>query len=1129
MKLLFMLCMVTAMNVSASGYSQTVTFSGKDVPLRNVFTAIRQQTGYSLFCNKQMLESALPVTVEATNMSLPDFITNVLKHQPLGFRIDDKTIILSEKPEEKPAPPAAAKEQRQDKIVTGKITDDKGEPLAGTSVSVKGTSATAITREDGTFRIGVPDGHNILVVSHVGMATQEINITGKTMISVTLVSVDNNMNDVVVIGYGTQKRYQTTGAVASINATEIKDVPAPNIAGALRGRIAGLGVSSASGRPGSSITLNVRNSKTSEQGALYGATAEPLYVIDNIIVDKATFDNLDPSMVENITILKDASAAIYGAAGAKGVVLITTKRGKAGAAQLNYNGYLGVSDATKKPEMLSAYDHARLLNDTYRMNNAGPTAFFSDADLEYLKTLNYKSWFDELWQPSLTQRHNLSISGGSDRVTYFVGGSYQNENGNYAGIKADKYSFRSGLNAKLTRGLKADINFNVDNDVRYSKNEISENDQKFLEQLIQVPQWIPISIDGKYVNANNAKVNPMGQINSGYYKTTKSQAHRINASLTWQPESGFLKGLTARFQVSQAGNSADGSEYRPAYPVYDFAKFGNNSLLYSDSAIGTLVVNDGGNARLDRNINKGRSYQGFLTLQYARNLGRHNFSVLVGGEQSASHNENLESLWMTQTIPGFDDFWAFDQNATVRNPTITETTKRSYFGRFSYNFDGKYTLEGVTRLDASSNFARGHIWGVFPSVGVGWVISQENFFQDHFKFINYMKLRANYGLTGDDRVNARLWQERFVVDPAGYLFGNNYVPGLKPSVIPNPDISWEKRSTINVGAELSLLHNKLSISVDVFRNHIYDAFDKGNDQNFPMYAGFSAPVVNYQVRYAWGSEFSIGYQTRLARDLQFKSSMNFSFSNSVTDRMFYNKYDLWQNAPDDWIIDMGTNPHKYNTSNYGLLCLGMFRTQEQVDAFLAKNPNYTIDGSVPQAGWLYFKDVNGDGIITDADKTTMFKRTDPWLATGIQLGLTWKSLSLNVNIAARFGGKEFYDSKARRSEPTAKENVPAFWTDRWSPENPNGRFPRTDDPSIGLESDFWAVDGTMIRVNDMTIVYNIPKRFTQKIGLSSARILATGNNLWVLKNPLKYKDPYSSYIYDYPTLRTTSIGLSLGL
>ncbi|MES2777395.1 MAG: SusC/RagA family TonB-linked outer membrane protein [Bacteroidota bacterium] len=1021
------------------------------------------------------------------------------------------------------------------KTITGIVTDNAGKPVEGATVAIKGSTQRSLTNDKGMFSINVASGNAVLVISHIGMTRREMKVGDQNSLSITMMPEENtNLDDVVVVGYNTQKRSQTTGAVATIKAAQLEDVPAPNIAGALRGRMAGLGVSAISGRPGASISLNVRNSAISEQGGLYGATTEPLYVIDNMIVGKSTFDNLDPSMVEDITILKDASAAIYGAAGAKGVILITTKRGKAGPPKLSYNGYYGTTDATRKPEMLSAYEHAKLLNDGYRINNIDTINLFSEKDLDYLKNLNYKSWFDEIWQASITQRHNLSVSGGSDRMTFFVGGAYQNENANYAGMKQDKYTLRSGLTAKLISGVRAEVNFNVDSRIRYSKNGTSENDQAFLEALIQVPRWVPISIDGKFVNNNNSQGNnPLGQIESGFYRSSKSRGYGINASLVYQPESGFLKGLTARLQAAQSANGGRNDEYRPKYFIYNFQRFGNNSQLYTNQLTATssqVTVLGGTNSRLIQSMDESSSMRIFFTLQYAKKIGRHDFNIIAGGEQSRSKGSGLEAYWQDQQIPNFDYYWAFTQAPIVSNPSISESTKRSFFGRFSYNYGGKYTVEGITRFDASSNFAKNNIWGVFPTVGLGWLVSEENFFKKNVKFINYFKLRANMGLTGDDRVSSRLWQDRYRVNAQSYLYNETLTPGLRPVIIPNPDITWEKKKTINVGAEISLLNNKLSLGVDLFSNHIYDAFDKGNDQNFPMYAGFTAPVVNYQVRYAWGSEFSIGYNHRVGKNLNLKASMNFSFGNSVIDRMFYNRYLLWERMVEE-MVTTGLDPRTYNGNNYGLITEGMFRNQDEVDAFLSKNPGYTIDGAVPQPGWLYFKDVDGDGIITDRDKTTMFKTIDSKFGTGMQLGVSYKSFALNVNIGASFGGKVFYDTKARRSNPTPQKNVPAFWTDRWSEANPNGKFPRYDDPSMvaGWESTFWAVDGTTIRVNDMSIVYAVPPAVAKKVGLSNARLLITGNNLWVLKNPLKYKDPYSSYIYDYPTLRTMSVGLSVGL
>lgn len=378
----------------------------------------------------------------------------------------------------------------QNKTVSGRVSDVDGRPLGDVTVKIKGTSVGTTTSHEGTFTIPIEGPESIITFSFVGYLNYEQKVGTTSVFNITLASSGKGMDDVIVIGYGTQKKSKLTGAVATIKAADIEDIPAQNIAGALRGRIAGLGVSQASGRPGASITLNVRDAFSSPDNIGTGTTNEPLYVIDNMIVPKETFDNLDPTMVEDITVLKDAQAAIYGASGAKGVILITTKRGKAGSMKIGYSGYAGVADAVKKPEMLSAYEHGKLLNQTYKINNIASEKYFSEDDLNKLKGLNY-NWFDELWQPALTQRHSLNLSGGSENITYFIGGGYQNQNANYAGQKADRFTLRTGLTAKFTKSLSAEVMTNVDNNIRVSHNEWDEDDQTFLENLAMIPAGHP--------------------------------------------------------------------------------------------------------------------------------------------------------------------------------------------------------------------------------------------------------------------------------------------------------------------------------------------------------------------------------------------------------------------------------------------------------------------------------------------------------------------------------------------------------------------------------------------------------------------------------------------------------------
>lgn len=1025
--------------------------------------------------------------------------------------------------------------------ITGTVSDASG-PIPGVNVALRGMPSNVSTNAQGVYTIQINSDADVLVFSYVGYVRQQIPVGTKTKIDVTM-TADSQLLDAVEIinvGYGTKKKSESLGSTAVITGEELMDIPAPNIAGAMRNRIAGVGVGQASGRPGSPITLNIRNSTASDAAVnQVGATAEPLYIVDGIVVTRDAFDNIDASMIENLTFLKDASAAIYGASGAKGVVLVTTKRGKIGKPSITYNGYLGISDAASTPEMLSGYDHAVLLNDTYTLQRANQSDFFSPSDLEYIRGLNYKSWYDEVWQPATTQRHNIGLSGGSDKITFFAGGSYQNENGNYAGMQFDKYSFRSGLVATLAKGLKADVNFNVDYGTRELYHNANDQDNAFFERIISIPRWVPISINGNYVNytANNSNINPKAVPESGYYNKSSNKGYRINTSLTYEPT--FLKGFTARLQISQASGSSKSTQYVPPYRLFNYARFGNNNQLFTDQLVNTSATSffveptSATAANITPGVSENNSYQGFLTLNYARTFGKHTGNILVGAEQSEGNSQSSAVRYLNQLIPGIDQYWAFDASTLARQDfSRSQVSKRSGFARFSYDFDKKYLIEGIARVDASSQFATGNRWGVSPTVGVGWIVSQENFFKNSkaLNFINFLKLKANVGITGDDRVDTRLWQDRFLIDVTnGYLYGSSTQNALNRSRLANPDITWEKKRTINIGLETTMFDNKLDFTVEVFQNRSYNQFDLGGNNSFPLYFGTAAPIINYRETYNWGSEFSIGYKANLTSDLKLNANMNFGFGNSIVTQTLYAPGNLFNNVPNDWLIGFGNDPRVYNSSNIGLRNLGMFRTQADVDAWMARYPNYRIYDQVPQAGWLYYEDTNSDGVISDSDMLPLYDNTNAFLATGITLNLAYKNWSLNTNINARFGGKVFYDSRARIA-PSATRNILSIWQDRWTVDNPlEGRLPRFDDPSLTRNSDFWAEDGTMIRINTMTLSYKAPTAFANRLGLGGARLLLTGNNLWTIVNPLPYKDPYTSSAYDYPILRTISLGLSVNL
>lgn len=1039
--------------------------------------------------------------------------------------------------------------QAQERTVTGKVTDQQtGKPLEGVSVKVKNTTTGTVTNAEGQYVIKVPSTESVISISYVGYQIFESKAGDSPVFNVALSSLDRTLDDVVVVGYGTKKRVNVQGSVASVKAAEIEDIPVANLPSSLINRVPGVSVNFASGKPGSTTTINIRNS-INFPGAPDGVTNQPLIVIDGIISNPIQwsqspnadiFENIDASQIEDITFLKDASAAIYGAAGAKGVILITTKRGKAGKPKISYSGYFGTSDEAVKSQSLSAYEHARFLNDGYELNGSALNQRFSQADLDSLKGIPDRSWFDYFWKAGTVNRHTINVSGGTDKVNFFAGGSYYKQRGNYGDIYTDKYSIRTGMNATVIEGLTASINFSSDFNRENSnnhKNASSETDDLTIRSLYLTPKWVPVEFNGVAVPFSGP--NPpgnwslLGVHQSGSYKLNKSQGLTVNASLEWKPR--IVKGLTARVQFGKNNRNATGKEYYASYQVGNYLRRGQNSLLYSDQVNATTPrVNITNNNQMSEGTTISDNYQLIGTLQYARKFGEHDLDAMVGFDQGEASGRNIFLTKFQQLVRGVDEFWAFSNDPSsiasitdaIRNPQSIVNAKRSYISRLNYSFRNKYFFEFIGRADASSNFAPENRWGFFPTIGLGWKISDENFFRD-ITFVNALKLRANIGLVGEDRVANRLWESRFT-NTTGYLFGNVSTSGLDPNIYPNKDITWEKSRTLNVGLDAILFNNKLTFTADFYSRYTYDGFDRYGSAVFPPTAGIPPPVINYGKQLSWGSEFSVGYRKRFGKDWSFNTDVNFGWSNSQLLQVFYNAADLGNFGTNQLGILIGRDPRRYNSSNYGYIAKGILRTQADVDALLAKNPNYLIGNAKPQVGFMDFEDINGDGQINDLDITTMFDRTTPTIAFGITFGITYKTFKLQTNMNLSIGGKRFFDSEARKV-PTTTQNAPAFWADHWTPDNPNGKYPRADAPLARENSTFWAVEGTQSRINNMVLSYQLPKRLSEKLRIPDLRFMVTGTNLWSLINPLTYKDPYTSNYASYPTLRTISFGVNASL
>jgi TonB-linked SusC/RagA family outer membrane protein len=1035
------------------------------------------------------------------------------------------------------------------KTVKGFVRDDKGVPVDQAVIHAKGTARKILTRADGSFSLEMPDTTATLTVSHVNMNYQEVNITGKTTVEIQLQAMNNSLNDVIVVGYGTQKKVNTLGSVATLKAAEIEDLPVANLTLALRNKIPGVSISETSGKPGAAVNINVRQATS-----FASSTTGPLFVIDGLVemnkddpTGKVAFDNLDASQIESFTFLKDAAATIYGARGANGVVLVTTKRGRPGKPRITYTGSYGVSSQAKKIEMLNAYDHAVLLNQgSVSIPGSISTAnIYTPAELNYLKTHNY-NWFDETWQNSHLQRHTMGVSGGSDKITYYAGANYYDETGNLRDLYAKKYGLRLGTNAKITENLSADISVSMDNNnlnrpapKGTTTTEQSEQLNATVGSLIRMPQWIPMYINGLPVYSTIPNWHPFELQNSGAYAINKSQGVSLNASLQYRVPQ--IEGLTLRVQYGRNTRSDFGKQYYPSYQLYDFVRQGPAGRS-TQNVIFTNIVTPGTGVKAIKNGNSlqegsdmSLNWQLNESINYSRTFGNHSISAMVAAEQNQTTGDSYSSYKEGQVIPRVDQFWGFSNDVNVNNATITGQSasggRVSLLGRLNYSFMDRYLFEFVFRRDASPNFAPANQYGFFPSVGLGWKLSQEAF-MSHVRFVNNLKVRLNVGLTGNDNVGAFRWKERFT-PTTGALFGNTpgRTTGLNNSDIPNPNITWEKALYKNLGVDATLWNNKFDVTVEFYHRHTSDMLESPS-ATMPNTFGIPIAQVNHGAMNAWGLETSISYNGKIGKDFTYSIGLNKNWSdNRVIDR-YYNV-----NTDTGWKNPIGVRTDR---GIEGYVADGILRTQAEVDDWYKKNPsangkNYFGDSM--RVGYLAYKDITGDGMVNENDQTRIvdngrtFNVLRYFLPTGgFNISMGYKGLKLSINFTANFASdSKTYWRKNDLTPPSKDQSALAIWKDSWTAQNPNAKYPAYYSPLVNNTSTFWVVNASSITVNNMSLSYMVPKSFTQRLKIPDMRAYVTGNNLWNIVNPSPYKDSRSNDITDYPILRSWTFGLNVSL
>lgn len=1076
----------------------------------------------------------------------------------------------------------------QNQTVTGLVVDVSGEPIIGATVMVVNGTVGTVTDIDGKFNIKVAPKSK-LKVSFVGYTSQIISDLKNPRI--VLLEDQLKLDEVVVLGdYGSQKLRNATGAIETISTEELKDLSVGSLGDALAGKINGLHVSLSGGRPGSTPSLQIRQSSvnttitpSSDLGG--NASPTPLYVIDGFIADEGAFNNLDINEVENVTVLKDAAAAVYGARAAYGVVLVKTKQGKVGAPKISYSGQFGYTDALMLPKMLNAYDYGRIYNAARAANTATKdqesddlrVQLFQSDELEAMKGMNY-NLLDKEWSAALTQRHSVNISGGTEKATYFGGVSYYQQEGNIGRLDYNRWNYRAGVNANISKWMKASLqvsgNYGETNKPKNVKGGGSDGD--FESLMLHVP-YVPDQVNGYYIfhsgmeNITNPsdqqKYNFAAVQNASDNVENQNQNFSLNGSLEYDfGWSKYLRGLKVKASYSKNISTGKTNTIGTKIDVYRLISRGGSGghlyvgdeIEYNANTLGLYEFNNGNS--LGRSMNRSDSYQMNLTVSYARQFGKHYVSGLFSIEKAESEWEDLNGS-LTDPLPFTDgQSSSVDSNAEGFAQTVTfnrsESGMLSYVGRVNYSYDDKYLFEFMLRSDASAKFAPQNYWGMFPSWSAGWVISDEKWFDKDKTKIDFLKIRGSFGILGKDNVNAWLWTQLYTRNPdKGPIFGTNSSTNTSATIrMPkqgvNPDVHWDKTYKTNFGIDMAFLKNRMSANLDFYYDMGREMFASHQGTSYyPNTVGIQPAPENFGEVDTYGVELSLGWKDKIGKDMSYWVKLTTGYNdNKIRETGWKAAYDF----------DKLVRNERSDRGLWGYECIGMFRSYQEINEYFDKYSITKYLGNTKEnvhPGMLIYKDVRGqydestgtfgpaDGIVDEQDYIKISHRASNPYGGTLNFGFSYKDFSISAQFGASWGAYSLVPTTMRKESYSEYSNVSAMWKDMFVYEdiydannivtvaqNRNAKYPNIRYSSVnGAPSTFWKVSAATVQLRNMTVAYALPKEWLKIIGISSCRFNLTCQNVFNFLNPYPegaWASWAGSYGY-YPNLRKFTLGVNV--
>jgi len=1117
MKLVVVLLISGILQVSATTKAQNVTLSVKETSLKKVFKELRQQTGYNFLYNSEMMNKTIPVSLSVKNMPFNEVLEKCFSNQPVTYAIDHNTVVIKAKPMVVPVsavPPIQIK---------GTVTDDKGAPLPGASVIIKGRSKGVITNNNGEFSIDTQSG-DVLVVSFIGFQTQEIKIGSQTNIEIRMSALNSGLNEVLVIGYGTQKKATLTGAISSVSSDDLKDQQVTRVDDALGGRAAGVVVTQSSGAPGSAPSIVIRgvNSLTN---------SNPLYVVDGQIWDNGGYDSINPNDIESIQVLKDASAGIYGSRSANGVILITTKKGKAGEPKLNYNFYYGSQTVANKLKLANATQYNQLRNQA--VTNDGGTAPFANPS-QYGTGTN---WENEIFGTAPIMSQNLSVSGGTEKSSYFTSVAYLDQKGivmpDYSDYK--RVNFRVNTSFQPKKYIKFGENFNYN----YTRTTTFFNTNYWGGgPLIEAINLDPIT--PAVVTDINSQPNAALYNNNAAYLERNAQGLPYGISNYVAQLNPLADVQTVKGDYGWSHNLF-GDAYFEIDPIKGLSiktEIAAKQAFYGIEAFTPLYYLNSTNSNLAQTIQSRTSNQNLEwnwdnTATYTRLVGKHNFTVLVGTSAEQESGTQVGATNYGEPISTYQQAsFNFNLPQAQRFGSGSDSqpiTHSSYFGRVTYDYDQKYLIQGSVRRDGSSKFGPNNIYGTFPSVSAGWVATKEDWFPKN-TFIDYLKVRASYGVLGNELALAPFQYSPVVSGIGSYIFGpagsQTLVTGYGPQTLANPNLQWERDKSTDLAIDVTMFHD-LTATLDFYKkvsDHLLMQVP------LPAYVGVSsAPYSNAGGITNKGVELQLGYNHNFG-DLSVKLNGNISYNkNTVTNLnvLPFITTGYWQAANPSNIqrISVG-EPINYF---YGYKVTGIFQSQAQVNAYKDASGNLFQPNAKP--GDLIYANTTGVGPIGPSDRQNLGSPIPTWYY-GFNFAVNYKQFDLNVFGQGVWGNKIF--QQYRRLDVTPA-NYPIAALNAWTPSNTNTSYPRLTDAdpngNFHTPSSFDLQSGAYLRIKTLQLGYTLPKSLTSKWDVSRIHVYVGGDNLFTITKYNGY-DPEISGGVDqgvYPKAKIIRVGLDVSL